>query len=314
VEKIFKQHKHNKIMKKQKSQTWIIILVLLGLFVFSVILAGIISTATGAGTMGNVVIIPIKGMITGDPIGGFFDTGTSSAEIVKDIEKAEKDSTVKAIIFEINSPGGSAVASDEIVQAIKDMEKPSVAWIREVGASGAYWAASATDHIIANRMSVTGSIGVRASYLEFSRFLEQYNITYQELTSGDYKETGSPFRNLTLSERILLQKKIDLMHDMFIESVAENRNMSVKEMEKLATGEFYLGAEGINNGLVDELGGKKEAIEYLEEKLDMKIKTKKYEKKKSFFDIIENVLNENSFYMGRGIANQLFQERFTIRT
>ena len=86
----------------------------------------------------------------------------------------EENKDIKAIVLEINSPGGSAVASDEIASAVKKSNKPTVAVIREAGASGGYWIASSTDHIIANRMSITGSIGVISSYLEFSGLIEKY--------------------------------------------------------------------------------------------------------------------------------------------
>src|SRR3989338_6818866 len=103
----------------------------------------------------------------------FFESATASSETIKFIEKADKNPSIKAIILEINSPGGSAVASEEIANAVKKTNKTTVAWIREIGTSGAYWIASSSDHIVASRMSVTGSIGVIASYLEFEGLVDR---------------------------------------------------------------------------------------------------------------------------------------------
>ena len=135
--------------------------------------------------IGNVALIPIEGMITVNGAAGFGASGASSSDVVKFIEKADENTQVQVILLEINSPGGSAVASDEIAAAVKNTEKPVVALIREAGASGGYWIASAADYVIANRMSITGSIGVISSYLEFSGLMEQYGVGYERLVAGD---------------------------------------------------------------------------------------------------------------------------------
>ena len=145
---------------------------------------------------GNVAKIPIEGPITGNGGNSFGDVAVSSSDVVEFIESADEDAQIKAILLEINSPGGSAVASDEIAAAIKKTEKPVVAVIREAGASGGYWIASAADHIIANRMSITGSIGVISSYLEFSGLMGKYGVGYQRLVSGGRKSIGGSLRKL----------------------------------------------------------------------------------------------------------------------
>jgi len=139
---------------------------------------------------GNVALISVEGIIMG---GGssFGQEIVSSKTIVDFLKDAEEKSRVEAVVLEINSPGGSAVASDEIASQIKKMEKPVVVVIREVGASGGYWVASAADYVIANRMSITGSIGVISSYLEFSGLMERYGVSYERLVAGEYKDTFS---------------------------------------------------------------------------------------------------------------------------
>ncbi|MEM4397999.1 MAG: RDD family protein, partial [Candidatus Woesearchaeota archaeon] len=135
----------------------------------------------------NVAIIPLYGVISVSEGDMFSSDIISSDAVIKKIEKAENNKEIKAIIFDINSPGGSPVATDEISQKIKSLKQKNIttiAVIREYGASGAYWIASSTDYIFANRMSLVGSIGVIGSYLDFSGFLNRYNITYQRYVSG----------------------------------------------------------------------------------------------------------------------------------
>jgi len=284
--------------------------VVLVLILISFVMAGIISFFIDddfESLTGNVALIEIKGTIFGEKGRDlFFEDVTSSTEIRKLIRRADKNDNIKAIIFEINSPGGSAVASDEIADAIKKTNKTTVAWIREIGTSGAYWAASATDHIIANRMSITGSIGVIASYLQFGEFLSDRNISYERLVSGTFKDIGSPFKKLTPRERALFQKNLDKIHDYFVEEVANNRNMKKKDVEKLASGLFYLGIEAKELGLVDTLGGRDEVISYIEEELDIEVEIVRYKKDRSIFDVFASAFNQQSFYIGKGIASGFF--------
>ena len=127
----------------------------------------------------KIAVIPLEGTIVGSDLTGFVPSTTvKSQTLVTFIQQANKDDSVKGILLEINSPGGTVVASKEIVQAVKDSEKPVVAYIREIGTSGAYWVASASDHIIADELSMTGSIGVVSSFLEFSGLMEEYCVTY----------------------------------------------------------------------------------------------------------------------------------------
>ena len=169
------------------SKFWYSVKVIAGLLLLALVLSVIAGMFVGndfENLEGNVAVIEIKGPIMSESSSGFFAEQVASAdEITRLIEKANEDARIKAVIFEINSPGGSAVASDEIAAEIKKLNKTSVAWIREIGTSGAYWIASSTDHIVANRMSITGSIGVISSYLGFSGILEDHNVTLNRLVS-----------------------------------------------------------------------------------------------------------------------------------
>jgi protease-4 len=299
-------------MKNDSKKYWIMFLILGVLFVFSVIMAAIINIGNSDDvTAYNTAIIPIKGVISTESGTGLLsDDAANSRDIVKTIQQVQHDSRVRAVIFEINSPGGSPVATDEIAEAIKELNKDklTVAWIREVGASGAYWVASSTDHIIANRMSIVGSIGVYGSYLEVYGLLNKYNITYRRLVSGEYKDTGSPFKPLSSQEEYMLQSKLDKLHEYFIEAVATNRNMSTDAVRTLATGEIFLGVEAKDNGLVDELGGQEQAVTYIENSLNITVETKEFTKRKTFLEALTQTINKNSFYVGEGISSGILQK------
>lgn len=270
------------------TKIWTSLFILAGLLLVGIILAAMFSS--DAIEDANVAIIQISGPIMATSDASIFsDSVASSSGIVEMLEEARDDPDIEAVILEINSPGGSAVASDEVARAVKDVRasgKPVVAWVREVGASGAYWIASSSDHIVANRMSITGSIGVIASYIEFAEFLDEWNLTYNRLVAGERKDIGDPFQELSENGEEFMQEKLDVIHGIFIQEVAANRNMSVAEMQTLADGRFFLGIEAYDAGLVDELGGKPEAIAYLEERLDTEVTTTEYEDDPSLVDLL----------------------------
>lgn len=297
-----------KVVVKKTNWVWLIVFLILLLLV-GLIFTSCIAILSGGQVetpSGNVALIKVHGIIMSTGDSSLFGQEIASADsIIKLIEKADRNPNIKAIIFEINSPGGSAVATEEIVNAIKKTNKTTVSYIREVGASGGYWTATATEQIYASRMSITGSIGVLASYLEFSGLLEDYNITYQRMVGGRYKDVGSPFKKMTPIEERMFQEQIDQMHDFFIKEVAENRGMPEAEVRALATGMFYIGAKAKQLGLIDEIGGREEAIAYIEEKLDIKANVAEYRREPTILDILAGIMNKNSFFVGQGIASYL---------
>ena len=157
-------------------------------------------------------------------------------------------------------------------------------------------------------MSIVGSIGVYGSYLEWYGLMKDYNVTYRRLVSGEYKDTGVPYRPLSSAEENMLQIKLDKLHEYFISAVAQNRNMSAEDVRKLATGEIFLGTEAKDNGLIDELGGKQQTIDYLESKLNITITTKEFSKEKGFLESLITSMNKNSFFIGQGIGSSMLQQ------
>ena len=285
-------------------------IILISALIFAVFFLVIPLLFFSAEAQGNVAVINVAGVITGS--GGsspFGESVASSQEIVSYIEDASNDQMIEAIVIEINSPGGSAVASDEIADAIKKANKPTVAIIREAGASGGYWIASAAEHVIANRMSITGSIGVISSYLEFSGLMEDYGVSYERLVAGDNKDLGSPFKALNQNEKAIFQKKLDLIHDYFIQAVAENRELSEAEVRKIATGEFYLGVEALKLDLIDQLGSSNELETHLKEVIGLEEVTYAYYYKETgLLDVLGSLAEHFSFAIGEGIASFMTQE------
>ena len=223
------------------------------------------------------------------------------------LKNADKDNSIKAIILDINSPGGTVVASKEIADAVGKTKKPVVALIREVGASGAYWVASASDKIVADPLSMTGSIGVSGSYLEFSDLMDEYGITYQEFKGGTFKEVGSPYKSLSENEKAMMQSKIDKIYLYFVGSVMINRNIINKELAKrISTGEVFLGLEAKNYNLIDEFGNRDIAVEIAKGLANISsAELVKFETEVSFIDLIGRLSPSWFFQLGRGIGSEI---------
>ncbi len=285
-----------------------IILTLIMIFILFSLVGIVAALIIGPVPSGNIAVIHIAGVITSeDRYGG----GTSANQIIGFIKAAEENEDIKAILLDINSGGGSAVGSDEISQAVKSAEKPTVAVIREIGTSGAYWVASAADKIYANRMSVTGSIGVIASYLEFAKLLDDYNVTYRRLVSGRYKDIGSPFKEMTDEETLIFQQSIDKIHNFFVNVVAENRNLPQEKIREIATGSFMLGIEAKELGLVDELGTKEDAIAYIEQELNITADLADSQPRRTLYSRFSSMA-ENSMKGIAGIAGNT--EQISVQT
>lgn len=283
------------------------------IWIATILISAVFFSDTDA-VKGNVAVIPIKGVISSSSGSGLFtEEGAVPDTIISFIDDAEKNPSIKAVVFEINSGGGSPVASDEIAQRIDMMEKPNVAYIRDIGASGAYWIAVSSDHIMANRMSLVGSIGVTAAYLSFEGLMEKYNITYNRVVAGKYKDMGSPTKELTGEERSLFDDLLFELRDEFIYQVAANRNMDHDAVEALATGQVWTGKTGLELGLVDSLGSEKELTEYLENELNTTVSYHHYKKEVTLRDLFTGVVNDFGFSIGKGASSSLINTENNIR-
>lgn len=197
---------------------------------------------------------------------------TSSDEIMQYIRDAEKDNKIKAILIEIDSYGGQAVAGEEIANAIKSSTKPTIAVIRSAGASAAYLAATGANIIYASKNSDVGGIGVTMSYLDYTKYNEKEGLTYNQLSTGKFKDSGDPDKPLTLEEKKLFERDLNIMFNNFIQAVSENRKLSIDKVKKLADGSTVLGEMALKNGLIDKIGSPIEVRNYLKEKLNEEIR------------------------------------------
>jgi len=188
----------------------------------------------------------------------------ASEEINYLIRQANEDDDIKAILIEADSQGGLPVAGEEVANALKNSEKPTVAVIRQSGLSAAYWAVSGADHIFASKNSDVGSIGVTASYLANVGKNQKDGNDYVQLSSGKYKDAGDPDRPLTEEERQLFLRDIKIVHENFIADVATNRDIPVIDVQKIADGSSVLGDRAKELRLIDDIGGIREAEKYLE--------------------------------------------------
>jgi protease-4 len=188
----------------------------------------------------------------------------SPKEMVEQLRKYGDDSSIKAIIIHVNSPGGGAAASEEIyreVLRIRDVKKKRiVASIETVGASGAYYVSSATNKIFANQASIVGSIGVIAEWYNYEELIKWARVKAIVLKAGEFKDTGSPVREMTPAERAYMQGLIDNMHTQFVHSVAQGRRMKDEEIRSLADGKVWTGEQAVPLKLIDQIGDFRAAV------------------------------------------------------
>ena len=201
-------------------------------------------------------------------MGEFTDSDVVDSEsIIELVNEAKRSDNIKAVVLEIDSYGGSPVAGEEIFNVLKDFGKPSVAMVRSVGVSAAYMAAIGADRIIASKFSDVGSIGVTMSYLDNIQKNIKEGRTYNSLSTGKYKDMGDPDKPLTVEEKALIMRDLQISHNNFVKMVAENRNLELAKVEKLADGSSMPGEMALQNGLIDEIGSYKQVSDYLREKI-----------------------------------------------
>ncbi len=201
---------------------------------------------------------------------------------LKWIAELEKMDHVKGILLRIDSPGGSAGASQEIHGALMHLakKKPIVASMGSAAASGGLMVAMAAQYIVANPSTITGSIGVRMDIPQIYKLLDSFGVTQESITSGKYKDAGSMMRELSPEDREYLQGLVNDLKGQFIAMVAEGRKKPVEEIEKIADGRVFTGQEALSLGLVDALGGQFLALAHLQELTGVPVSTELLENEK----------------------------------
>ncbi|MBI4210756.1 MAG: signal peptide peptidase SppA [Candidatus Diapherotrites archaeon] len=217
------------------------------------------SFADGKYVPSGIAVIPLKGEISSS---GSADT-LSANEVIRLIDDAEANSGVGAILLDIDSPGGEVVASKQIVYRVRESKKPVYSYINSMGASGAYYVAASTRHIMADEDSLTGSIGVISEVVNIEGFMEKIGVKVTTLKEGSLKDTGSPFTEFTPEHRELLEGIILQAYQNFKYNVLEFRagKITSKELDAVADGRILTGSQAYEHHLIDEITTRKRAID-----------------------------------------------------
>jgi protease IV len=274
-------------MKKNPVLIVVVTAVVLGALFFGIVfLASLLSgnkrSSTTLQMVGadKVALVKLEGLlITAEPV-------------VEELNDYAEDSSVKAIVLRIDSPGGGVVVSQEIYNAVKNARKEGkkvVASMGTVAASGGYYVAAAADRIVANPGTLTGSIGVKMEFANIEKLLEKIGVRGMVVKAGEYKDVGSPFREMSAQEKKILQDVIDDVHSQFIKAVAEGRNMQEAEVRAIADGRIFTGRQALDLKLVDQLGDLADSIKIAGELVGIHGKPRVIEKRKKipFFDYLK---------------------------
>lgn len=245
----------------------------------------------------KVALITIEGVIL------------DSKEVIEQLEKHRANPSVKAIVLRINSPGGGVSPSQEIYEEVlrtrQVNQRPVVASMGSLAASGGYYVASAADVIVANPGTVTGSIGVLIQVPNISGFLQKIGVKSVVVKSGEYKDLASMTREMTGVERHILQGLMDDVHNQFIDVVAKARKLDRKRVVALADGRIFTGREAKALGLVDQLGNLQDAIDRAAALAGLPGKPKVIqERKRRFFllDLLSSVGLDSVDWPGRPLS------------
>jgi len=186
-----------------------------------------------------------------------------SREIIDQLDKYGEDDDIKAVVLRIDSPGGAVVPSQEIYDKVLQLKKKKKVFtsMGSVAASGGYYIACASDKIVANPGTITGSIGVIIQFPQAKELLKKIGLKSTVIKHGKYKDIGSPSRDMTSDERLLMQGVVDDIYDQFVEAVSLNRNIPKKKIEALADGRIFSGRQALNLGLVDYVGNMEYTID-----------------------------------------------------
>ncbi len=232
--------------------------VIAALLIFFFILLFLIGHYSGGKTSrfafgDKIAIVEVQGVIT------------QSSGVIEELQQYLADDGVKAIILRVDSPGGGVGPSQEIYREIMRIKSNSkrkvVTSMGSVAASGGYYIASASDLIVANPGTITGSIGVIMQFSNFEELLKKIGVKGMVLKSGEHKDIGSPFREMTPEEKRIMQEVLDNVHQQFIQAVADGRKLDRSKVAQIADGRILTGEQAKNLGLVDQLGNLQDTID-----------------------------------------------------
>lgn len=203
---------------------------------------------------GRVAVLPVDGPIAGE----------ASERVLRSLRRFRDDDRIRGFLVEIESPGGTVGASQALYRELRELrdegDRPVVAWIGDVGASGGYYVALAADSVYALPGSITGSIGVIMQFPDTRELLRKAGVSVEVVRSGEHKGSGSPFRELSESDRRIFQALVDDTYGQFLDAVVEGRPLERDSARVLADGSVYSGERAVRLGLVDGLATRSEAV------------------------------------------------------
>lgn len=258
----------------------------------------------------NVAEVEVKGPITRDGGGGRLPSSPTSPgadEIVDQIERADADSNVDALLVKLNTPGGAVVPSDDIRSAAKDFDGPTIAYTNDVCASGGYWIASGCDELWARESSIVGSIGVIMAQSEATALAEKVGVDVEYLTAGEFKDAGRPFTEFTDDAREYYQSLIDDQYDSFVDRVADGRDLDPDTIRDTEA-RVFLGADAEERDLVDHLGDRSDVEESLETELLEEVTVREFTPQRNLSDRLRGGATTIAYAAGAGVASVLHDD------
>lgn len=240
-----------------------ILLLIIGFIALIILFIGFTSLLPSLmGRCVAVVNVDVPLTIEGAPTTLFSQGYPGSEELATVFQSLDKRDDVGAVVIVFNSPGGSVVATREVYSSVKKMNKPTVSYFREVAASGAYYIAAGTDHIISDPDALTGSIGVVATFTDMSGLLDQLGVNVTTVVSGTHKDIGSPTRPMTSEEYNITYALVQEIFTEFKQVIVDNRGNKLDSVlfQKVLDGRILSGRQAKTVGLVDETGTKRDAV------------------------------------------------------
>ncbi|HYJ31942.1 MAG TPA: signal peptide peptidase SppA [Candidatus Binatia bacterium] len=252
----------------------------------------------------KLALSPLSGRVGLVEIVGEID---DAEPIVDQLDRMQRDSSVRAVVIRLDSPGGGVAASQEIYEAVKRVhdegKKPVIASMGGVAASGAYYVACAADSIVANAGTLTGSIGVIMSFPNTEDLFRKVGIRFETIKTGKFKDIGSMWRPMTDEERKLLEGVLSNVYDQFVDAIVEGRSLAREDVLPYADGRIFSGDQAQEYGFVDRLGDLDDAVQLAGQMAGISgqpVVVRKERRRVSFWDFLDNKMNQVTGLSSRG--------------
>jgi len=276
-------------------------------FVVLAVVAGVKLGGSIAGSLlpgYNVAEVAVEGPISRDGGGSITSppVGARAEDIVEQIERADDDSAVDALLVKLNTPGGEIVPSEDIRLAAERFDGPTVGYATDVCASGGYDIAAGCDELWAREGSIVGSIGVIGSRVNAKELADRVGLSYEQFTAGAFKDAGTPLKDFEQEEREYLQSIVDDYYEQFVDTVAEGRELDAAEIRETEA-RIFLGSEAHELGLVDEIGTRRDVEAKLEAQLGEPVTVEAFEPSRGLAGRLQTGAQTAAFALGAGVAS-----------